>query len=47
MNFNEQASDYNAFIRSLPKNICASVGIDNMACFSAREGADKAPEVQF
>jgi LemA protein len=48
MNFNEQARDYNAFIRSFPKNIYASMfGFDKKAYFTATEGADQAPEVQF
>ncbi|MFU8842346.1 MAG: LemA family protein [Bacteroidales bacterium] len=48
MNFNEQARDYNAFIRSFPKNIYASMfGFEKKAYFKAKEGADQAPEVQF
>lgn len=48
MNFNEQARDYNAFIRSFPKNIYASMfGFEKKAYFTATEGADQAPEVQF
>lgn len=48
MNFNEQARDYNAFIRSFPKNIYASMfGFEKKAYFTAIEGADQAPEVQF
>ena len=48
MNFNEQARDYNAFIRTFPKNIYASMfGFDKKAYFTATEGADQAPEVQF
>ncbi len=46
--FNTSAQNYNTFIRSFPKNIYASVfGFDKKAYFSAQEGADKAPEVQF
>ena len=46
--FNEQARAYNSYIRLFPKNIIASLfGFEKRAYFSAQEGADKAPKVEF
>jgi len=46
--FNTKAQEYNAFIRSFPKNIYAGIfGFEKKVYFSAIEGAEKAPEVQF
>lgn len=46
--FNEQARAYNSYIRLFPKNIIASIfGFEKRAYFSAQEGADKAPKVEF
>jgi LemA protein len=48
MNFNTKAQEYNAYIRSFPKNIYASLfGFEKKAYFKAQEGAEKAPEVKF
>ncbi|MBO4741621.1 MAG: LemA family protein, partial [Bacteroidales bacterium] len=39
---------YNAYIRHFPVNIFAGMfGFDKKAYFTASEGADKAPEVNF
>ncbi|GAB4330269.1 MAG: LemA family protein [Bacteroidales bacterium] len=47
-NFNEQARQYNAYIRKFPQNIFAGMfGFESKAYFEATEGAEKAPEVQF
>lgn len=46
--FNTTAQAYNSYIRSFPKNIYAGFfGFEKKDYFSAIEGADKAPEVQF
>ena len=46
--FNTNAQEYNSYIRSFPKNIYASMfGFDKKVYFSAQEGAEEAPEVQF
>jgi LemA protein len=46
--FNTVTETYNAYIRSFPKNIYASVfGFEKKAYFSAIEGADVAPKVEF
>ena len=46
--FNDAAKAYNTTIRLFPKNILANMfGFDKKAYFTATEGADKAPEVQF
>lgn len=48
MNFNAKAQEYNAYIRSFPKNLYASLfGFEKKAYFKAQEGAEKAPEVKF
>lgn len=47
-NFNIAAQEYNTFIRKFPKNILASLfGFEKKAYFTAAEGADTAPEVEF
>jgi len=46
--FNTSAQQYNSYIRSFPKNIYAGMfGFEKKEYFTAIEGADKAPEVQF
>lgn len=46
--FNEMARDYNAYIRSFPKNIIASMsGFDKKAYFQADQAAQSAPKVEF
>jgi LemA protein len=46
--FNTIIETYNAYIRSFPNNIFASVfGFEKKAYFSAIEGADVAPKVEF
>lgn len=46
--FNTSAQQYNSYIRSFPKNIYAGMfGFEKKDYFTAIEGADKAPEVQF
>lgn len=46
--FNSTAQNYNTFIRSFPKNIYASIfGFEKKAYFSAQEGAEQAPKVEF
>jgi LemA protein len=46
--FNTNAQEYNSYIRSFPKNIYASMfGFDKKVYFSAQEGAEEVPEVQF
>ncbi len=46
--FNETAKIYNVSIRKFPSNIFAGMfGFDTKEYFSASEGADKAPEVEF
>ena len=47
-NFNNAAREYNTAIRRFPKNIFAGLfGFDQRPYFSAAEGADQAPSVQF
>jgi LemA protein len=47
-NFNNLTKNYNAFIRKFPKNIFASIfGFEKKAYFSAQEGAETAPQVEF
>ncbi len=46
--FNETAKIYNVSIRKFPSNIFAGMfGFNTKEYFSASEGADKAPEVEF
>ncbi len=46
--FNTAAQNYNAFIRSFPKNLYASMfGFEKKSYFKATEGAEKAPKVEF
>jgi LemA protein len=46
--FNTEAQNYNTFIRSFPKNIYASLfGFEKKAYFTAQEGAEQAPQVEF
>lgn len=46
--FNTSAQNYNTFIRQFPKNIYASIfGFEQKAYFSAQQGADQAPKVEF
>jgi len=46
--FNTSAQGYNSFIRSFPKNIYANIfGFEKKDYFTAIEGAEKAPEVEF
>ncbi len=46
--FNDAAKAYNVAIRRFPKNVLAGLfGFDAKAYFSASEGAEKAPEVNF
>ncbi|MEZ5196518.1 MAG: LemA family protein [Bacteroidales bacterium] len=46
--FNTTAQNYNTFIRQFPKNIYASLfGFEKKAYFSAQEGSDQAPKVEF
>lgn len=46
--FNEMARDYNAYIRSFPKNIIASMsGFDKKSYFQADQAAQSAPKVEF
>lgn len=46
--FNTTAQNYNTFIRSFPKNIYASIfGFEKKAYFSAQEGSEQAPKVEF
>lgn len=46
--FNEVAQGYNTYIRKFPNNMLASMfDFEKMAYFSASEGADKAPVVDF
>lgn len=47
-NFNDSAQAYNTGIRRFPKNIFAGMfGFEKRAYFSAEEGAEKAPKVEF
>ena len=46
--FNTNAQQYNSYIRSFPKNIYAGIfGFEKKVYFTAIEGAEKAPEVEF
>ncbi len=46
--FNDLSQEYNAFIRSFPKNIWANMfGFEKKEYFEAAKGADKVPEVKF
>ena len=46
--FNEEVKDYNAYIRSFPKNIIAGMfGFTPKPYFEATAGAEKAPEVKI
>lgn len=46
--FNETSQKYNTVIRKFPKNLVASMfGFEKKAYFSAEEGAEQAPDVQF
>lgn len=46
--FNTSAQNYNTFIRQFPKNIYASIfGFEKKVYFSAQEGSDVAPKVEF
>jgi len=46
--FNESAQGFNTYIRSFPKNIYANMfGFEKKAYFSAEQGAEKAPVVNF
>ena len=46
--FNETAQGFNTLIRRFPKSVLASLfGFEAKAYFTAAEGADKAPEVNF
>jgi LemA protein len=47
-NFNTSAQGFNTYIRQFPKNILASLfGFEKKAYFSAKEGAETPPEVEF
>ncbi len=47
-NFNTAAQGFNTYIRQFPKNILASLfGFEKKAYFTAQEGADQAPKVEF
>lgn len=46
--FNETVREYNTYIRKFPNNIFAGMfGFEKMASFTADEGAEKAPTVEF
>ena len=46
--FNETTQSYNAYIRKFPQVIYSGwFGFDKKSYFEARQGAEKAPEVQF
>ena len=46
--FNEQAREYNSYIRQFPRNMFASMfGFDKQAYFEAEQGATSAPKVEF
>ena len=46
--FNNAVQTYNVAVRRFPANILASIfGFDRKAAFSADEGAEKAPTVEF
>ncbi len=47
-NFNTSAQAFNTYIRQFPKNILASLfGFEKKAYFTASEGAETAPKVEF
>ena len=47
-NFNTAAQGFNTYIRQFPKNILASLfGFEKKAYFTAQEGAEQAPKVEF
>ena len=47
-NFNTAAQGFNTYIRQFPKNILASIfGFEKRGYFTAQEGADTAPKVEF
>ncbi len=46
--FNDNVREYNTYIRKFPNNIFAGMfGFEKMASFSADEGAENAPSVEF
>ncbi len=46
--FNEQAKDYNVYIRKFPASVVAGfLNFDPMALFQAAEGSENAPTVDF
>ncbi len=46
--FNEEAQQYNTYIRKFPNNLFAGMfGFEKKAYFEAIEGAEKVPEVNF
>ena len=46
--FNNQAKEFNTYIRKFPANIVASIfGFQYKPYFKAEEGAEKAPKVEF
>ena len=46
--FNNQAQEFNTYIRKFPANIVASIfGFQYKPYFKAEEGAEKAPKVEF
>ena len=48
MKYNDAARAYNTAVRSFPKNIIASIfNFETKGYFSAKEGADTAPVVEF
>lgn len=48
MKYNDTARAYNTAVRSFPKNIIASIfNFETKGYFSAKEGADTAPVVEF
>ena len=47
-NFNTSAQEFNTYIRQFPKNLLASLfGFEKKAYFTAQEGAETAPKVEF
>ena len=48
MDFNNAVKEYNTFIRKFPSSILASLfGFEKRAYFTAAEGAEEAPKVEF
>ncbi|MEG2759541.1 MAG: LemA family protein, partial [Rikenellaceae bacterium] len=46
--FNEEAQNYNMYIRKFPNNIIASMfDFEKAAYFASKEGSENAPEVKF